>query len=330
MIGNLLLLSLTALLGCSCAFGVEESTRVKAPLNQVTFQPLTYTSQKNGMTYDLYYNYQASLPRLNSTVTDMFTYINLNDQTVTGETNLQADGLFINDYVNTYETYQDRFSYVDYEIYMAFSSLPNNRNQALLRFFVPDNCPVDFIEFNFGYEFRVSLCNYDLDASLNRGGNRYWYNLTELHQTSFGDIQLGTYLPKFAEYVFLFDYQTGVGQYINSIPFNIYFCGGAERNIGYLNGYNAGYEQGKNDGYQNGLSVGNQQGYQTGYADGLAFATQNSTFNSLFGAIADTPVIFLRSLFNFDLFGMNMFIIIMSLITGLIVIYIVKKCIKFW
>ena len=60
---------------------------------------------------------------------------------------------------------------------------------------------------------------------------------------------------------------------------------------------------------------------------GITLGNQ-ATFTGLFGAIADTPIIMLRSLFNFDLFGMNMFIIIMSLITGIIVIYVVKKVVK--
>lgn len=105
----------------------------------------------------------------------------------------------------------------------------------------------------------------------------------------------------------------------------------SDYNYGYQNGYNDGYSKGLDDGntkgYADGLSAGYQNGYATGYSDGLNTASQTS-FSSLFGAIADTPIMFIRSLFNFDLFGMNVFIIIMSLLTGFIVIYIVKKVIK--
>ena len=100
----------------------------------------------------------------------------------------------------------------------------------------------------------------------------------------------------------------------------------------YFYSYQEGYYDGRADGYIEGQtygeSIGYQSGYTTGYntglSDGLNMA-QTSNFNSLFNAIADTPVVFMRSLFGFELFGMNVFAIIMSLITGLIVIYVIKK-----
>lgn len=99
----------------------------------------------------------------------------------------------------------------------------------------------------------------------------------------------------------------------------------------YQNGYNTGYTEGHTNGYQEGLNASTQTAYDSGFEAGKQYGITlggQATFTGLFGAIADTPIIMLRSLFNFDLFGMNMFIIIMSLLTGIIVIYVAKKVIK--
>lgn len=77
---------------------------------------------------------------------------------------------------------------------------------------------------------------------------------------------------------------------------------------GYREGWNAGNDKGFNDGYQSGLNI-----------------SQNASFMSLFNSIADTPLRFLYGLFNFDLFGVSMLVIILSLLTFLVVFAIVKK-----
>ena len=128
----------------------------------------------------------------------------------------------------------------------------------------------------------------------------------------------------------------GLGMVVSfNAPYNkndisFLFCCGSRNSdtLTYQDGYNLGYETGYSNGFTNGETSGYQNGYNTGYntglSDGLNMA-QTSNFNSLFNAIADTPVLFMRSLFGFELFGMNVFAIIMSLITGLIVIYVIKK-----
>ena len=84
--------------------------------------------------------------------------------------------------------------------------------------------------------------------------------------------------------------------------------------------YNLGKETGYNTGYQTGYSTG----YQTGYSEGLSLA-DNSSFMSLFNGIADTPLRFIYGLFNFDLFGVNVLIVILSLLTFIFVFHIIKK-----
>lgn len=95
-------------------------------------------------------------------------------------------------------------------------------------------------------------------------------------------------------------------------------------------GYNASYisvnfsySEGNSDTiYQNGYDTGYSQGHAVGYTEG-----QNSTYSffTLFTSIADTPVYFIRSIFNFDLFGLNVGTMIISLLTGILIFYIIRK-----
>ena len=87
-------------------------------------------------------------------------------------------------------------------------------------------------------------------------------------------------------------------------------------NLGYLDGQSAGYTAGYLDGETYGYSVGYNAGTQNGVS-----------FMPLFGAIADTPVLIIRNLFSFDLFGVSALAIFMSLLTALVVIHFIRKVI---
>ena len=80
-------------------------------------------------------------------------------------------------------------------------------------------------------------------------------------------------------------------------------------------------------GYDNGYIEGQKTGYHNGYIDGQNAGMQISqtSFMSLFASIVDTPMRMLYSLFNFDLFGTSMLIIILSTLTAIVVIKILKK-----
>lgn len=80
------------------------------------------------------------------------------------------------------------------------------------------------------------------------------------------------------------------------------------------------------NGYNNGYAQGSAEGYAKGYAEGLG-VSHNSSFMGLFSSIADTPLRFIYGLFNFDLFGTSVLVIVLTLLTGIIVFGIVKK---FW
>ena len=86
--------------------------------------------------------------------------------------------------------------------------------------------------------------------------------------------------------------------------------------------YDTAFAQGYDTGYSNGISIG----YSNGYAEGLSVATgTNASWLGLMSSIADTPIVFLRDMFSFELFGMNVAVIILSLLTAIIVFGIVKK-----
>lgn len=86
------------------------------------------------------------------------------------------------------------------------------------------------------------------------------------------------------------------------------------------------YSRGYNEGYQVGYRDGNNVGYENGYRNGVndTYATDNSFFH-LFGAIADTPILMLRSLFDFDLFGVNVLVAVLSLLTAIITAWVIRK-----
>lgn len=116
-------------------------------------------------------------------------------------------------------------------------------------------------------------------------------------------------------------------------PSNLF--GGNDYATGYGNGYDDGYSNGQSVGYDNGYDVGLDVGYDDGYSVGHdvgfsegynnALSTHDFSFTNLFYAIGDTPILYLRRLFGFELFGMNVMSIFMSLFTFIIVIHIIKK-----
>lgn len=85
------------------------------------------------------------------------------------------------------------------------------------------------------------------------------------------------------------------------------------------------YDNGYSAGLSDGTSAGYSDGYGVGYNAGLNAQGVNANFLSLFGAIADTPVYIIRSLFSFDIFGTTALTIFMSLLTVIIVVHFVRK-----
>lgn len=85
--------------------------------------------------------------------------------------------------------------------------------------------------------------------------------------------------------------------------------------------YNVGWQTGYNQGYTD----GHTKGYADGYGTALSELSENHTFMSLFNSVADTPLRFIYGLFNFDIFGTSVLVVVMSLLTAIVVFAIVKK-----
>lgn len=98
----------------------------------------------------------------------------------------------------------------------------------------------------------------------------------------------------------------------------------------YYEGYNVGYLSGKNEGYNNGYTkgfeLGKKKGYELGLIDGNV--TENSILLSMFLGLANIPINILTSIFNFDLFGINLFSALTSLLSIGLVIFVIRKFFK--
>lgn len=92
---------------------------------------------------------------------------------------------------------------------------------------------------------------------------------------------------------------------------------------GYSDGYNTGYNNGEIDGNNTGFDTGYRSGYTIGFQDG-ARSGQVSLF-SIMGAIVDTPIYLLRSLFDYELFGISIYTALLSLITFIVVLWLIRK-----
>ena len=96
---------------------------------------------------------------------------------------------------------------------------------------------------------------------------------------------------------------------------------------GYTDGFNVGETEGNNTGYDTGYTEGFNTGHTSGYTEGynVALSTHNFSFTNLFASIGDTPILMIRRLFGFEIFGVSLISAFMSLFTALIVIKIIKK-----
>lgn len=94
----------------------------------------------------------------------------------------------------------------------------------------------------------------------------------------------------------------------------------------YYDGFEDGSYTGWDVGYEDGIADGRELGYHDGYEDGMtASGGLSINFLGLLGAIADTPVLVIRNLYSFDLFGVSALTIFMSILTAIIVIHFIRK-----
>lgn len=79
------------------------------------------------------------------------------------------------------------------------------------------------------------------------------------------------------------------------------------------------YNLGFNDGFKDAYTSGYNKGYQAG------LETAENDFNSLFWGIADVPSQVLFSVLSFEVFGVNAFSILFSILTVLLIAWLIKR-----
>lgn len=99
---------------------------------------------------------------------------------------------------------------------------------------------------------------------------------------------------------------------------------------GYNRGFNEGLTAGKEQGYNNGFETGKEQGYNNGYNSGYSKgytegSGSDNTFVGMIFAIADIPIHIISSIFGFELFGINLFVALCSILSLLMVIWVIRK-----
>lgn len=100
--------------------------------------------------------------------------------------------------------------------------------------------------------------------------------------------------------------------------------------VGELAGYNWGYDIGEENGYNEGVRVSYDVGYDNGYSDGYRQGETNGldaseTGKNLILTIFSVPTYVLSNVFNFEIFGINLYSLICFLLTISIVGIVLKK-----
>ena len=94
-------------------------------------------------------------------------------------------------------------------------------------------------------------------------------------------------------------------------------------NQGFADGKAEGLTIGENGGYQHGFDVGYDSGFIAGRAD--AFESEyDYTFLGLIGAVVDAPLNAFRSLFNFELLGVNLLGFFTGVLTFALIIFVIR------
>ena len=91
-------------------------------------------------------------------------------------------------------------------------------------------------------------------------------------------------------------------------------------NVGYDEGYDIGFVEGEGSGYQTGYNVGYGEGYNVGQSS-------SNSFRNLLATIIDTPILYLRKMFDYELFGISVFqalATVISIIVALAVFRLVR------
>lgn len=189
-----------------------------------------------------------------------------------------------------------------YHDYFELSRIGNNTTNPRNTYF---NAVLDFHIVGLGSEnnqinYNVSFPLYDYQ---HEGGFK-----TVLNSYSAGDYETFDFL---------------VTEYFYEIDIHLVRAGEWENYY-----WSEGYEVGEEEGYGEGYGVGYQDGYGVGVNDGYSQGqSSNNAFRNLFGTLIDTPIIYLRKMFDYELFGISVFkalATVLSLIVALSVFRLVR------
>ena len=91
-------------------------------------------------------------------------------------------------------------------------------------------------------------------------------------------------------------------------------------------GKQQGIEEGKQQGYQDGYSQGENDGYSKGYQEASQQLGDSAlNFNSTILNVLSYPVNLIRSFLDFDIFGINLFAVISSIISLSLAFWLIRK-----
>lgn len=219
----------------------------------------------------------------------------------------------------------DYVEYVQNE-YVCLSYNDNGEYRDLIRvLFEPSQDRVDYRItsneiFNLNLYLTLEFYYEDLDSSLYK-----FYNLDLTHNLDIEDYLLFAQGINLDDLLLTFYCWFNINSTYSEEDFAQLAIGNYERGYieGQATGFISGYQDGRSDGYSTGYTLGYNQGVVVGSEGNNDFG-----FINLFGAIADTPIMMLYSLFNFDLFGVKVLTVILSLFTGLMLVFVIRKFIQ--
>lgn len=266
-----------------------------------------FSVNKSDFDSDLIYSWRYILDTTGDSSADFINYSNPPTGNLSSYYNAMQFAYWQSDTINPNSVY----------FFIQWSLGDANTSVYQIRCFVPFNSGVGGIEitpFNNQYTLLSigdGIYNTNADATYYRNEGNVPYCLVESSNASMdGNIYTSNFPFKFASYCQTFVCES------HTISFGVSLYGSIESdyNLGFQSGYASGYTQGSQDGYLN------------GYAEGISTASSpNASFLSLMASIADVPIRYLKQMFSFELFGINVAVVILSCLTAVIIFGIVKK-----
>ena len=223
----------------------------------------------------------------------------------------------ISNYVN------EHIPFVSYQYYFVLahlSILNDNLDYNVTNIFIPyfsDSFLGCYVSYDLNQSNFYDDNNFNVDSS-SSNNSRYLRLYTPLYALP---IMESEYHYSSISGFFAFD----THEVESTLHFNVPIIRNPYMSRSYQEGYNDGFSDGSGKGYQDGYDEGYALGYNAGRADALNERPLDLNFLRMLGAIADTPVYFIRSMFSFEFFGINALAVFMTLLTALIVIYFIRK-----